>query len=253
MMNDRGYSRERSFSRGDHHREARGEARGGGHHSEHAVADALRALARLRRLGGVPPALEPLCQLAPREGMDVHVAFRAEGHGSPEVHLSYRPLEHQRGAHPSHHDDYAQDEEPVPQVDPELALKDLLQLVARSEQDPRLQFIALKLLRDRILPQSGSPWALHPKVCQAVIGDAINRELLVTRKVPNPRNPDFPVTAVVLNRDNPALAKYLEGMPAAPEPEDEEHEEEDEEADDESAGEEAEFADTDEAEAEERS
>ena len=228
MMHERGgYSRERSYprdrgERGDRgDRGDRGEHRGEGRGQlEHAIADALRALSRLRRMGGIPPALEPLCQLAPREGLDVHVTLRGarrsedgESRG-PEVLLSYRPAEHGRGGH---HDDYGgEDEEPVPAVDPEIALRDLLRLVAQSEQDPRLQFIALKLLRDRILPASGAAWAGHPKVCQAVIGDAINRELLITRKVPNPRNPDFPVTAIVLNRDNPALAQYLDGMPPPP-------------------------------------
>jgi hypothetical protein len=60
-------------------------------------------------------------------------------------------------------------------------------------------FVALKWFRDDVLPSKGFTWASDSEQRQAVLTAAIERGLIVTSRVPNPRSP-FPTTAIRLNR-----------------------------------------------------
>ncbi|MEM7199524.1 MAG: hypothetical protein AAF628_04615 [Planctomycetota bacterium] len=175
--------------------------------TEGRVAHALRALLSMHHDGTLPPILEPLLAITPGGGMDVevhmdepldegpHGARRWHAHGG-QVTLSYYPSRERR------------DED----VDP---FGDLVQVVLEAERNPQLNFVALKFLRDRLLPQSRLTWTRSPQTCQRVIADAIEQGILSTCKKPNPRNPEFPVTAVELNRDHGAVRDRMEGDAAA--------------------------------------
>jgi len=85
---------------------------------------------------------------------------------------------------------------------------DLIRALDQAEMRPGYDFVALKWFRDVFLPGQGYDWTMSDSTRQAVLRDAIERRLILTSKVPNPKSPQFPVTAIRLNRlhkDNQAL------------------------------------------------
>ena len=87
-------------------------------------------------------------------------------------------------------------------------LADLIRAVDQAEMRPGYDFVALKWFRDVFLPGQGYDWTMSDSTRQAVLRDAIERRLILTSKVPNPKSPQFPVTAIRLNRlhkDNQAI------------------------------------------------
>jgi hypothetical protein len=89
-------------------------------------------------------------------------------------------------------------------------MPDLIRALDRAESRG-LQFVALKWFRDVALDAEGFAWANDPAARQKVIGDGIQRRLILTRKVPNPKSPQFPVTAIYLNRLMPEVIAILGG------------------------------------------
>ena len=89
------------------------------------------------------------------------------------------------------------------------ALSDLIRALDRAESRPGYDFVALKWFRDTALPSEGFPWATVDATRQSVLRDAIDRRLVLTSKVPNPRSPQFPVTAIRLNRLMPEVKAIL--------------------------------------------
>ena len=62
------------------------------------------------------------------------------------------------------------------------------------------QFVSLKWFRDTCLPQKGFAWGAAPEERYKVLTDAIDRRWILTSRIPNPKNPQFPVTAIRVNR-----------------------------------------------------
>jgi len=91
-------------------------------------------------------------------------------------------------------------------VDP---LSDLIRALDRAESRPGYEFVALKWFRDTVLPAEGFPWASDHSARQTVLRDAIDKRLILTSKMPNPRSPQFPVTAIRLNRLVPEITGIL--------------------------------------------
>lgn len=92
-------------------------------------------------------------------------------------------------------------------------VRDLIQALDRAEQSPGYGFIALKWFRDVFLPGEGFEWGQSADVRQNVLRTAIDRRLILISKVANPRSPQFPVTAVRLNRTNAEVRETLgEGL-----------------------------------------
>ncbi len=173
---------------------------------EERVAQALRALVSMHHGGMLPPVLQPLLAIAPPSGMQPIVQLRHEEcagdewePNNGEVRIHYE----ERGA---------PNVDSCKGIDP---LPDLIDVLSAAEDSPQLHFVALKFLRDRLLPQSEHDWAQSPPSCQRAIAEAIEKGVLVTSKKPNPRNPAFPVTAVELNRMHPAVRLALGGASAA--------------------------------------
>ena len=83
-----------------------------------------------------------------------------------------------------------------------------------AEAEVEMPFVALKFLRDKLLPSIDANWTQEAEDRQANIKAAIDRRLLLTSKVPNPTAPQFPTTAVRVNRDDPLVQEVLRELSA---------------------------------------
>lgn len=193
----------------------------------------------------LPDALKPLVRLAPPQGEHAQVSLRharterqvkrnaPADSWSPDsglVSISYRPSQ-PTGRCPCgglcyNNDPYCSEEcsrkpstqpadtahpdaltEPTQAEDP---ARDLVLALARAERDPQLGFVSLKWFRDAYLPQQGYAWAAAQESRQKVLVDAINRKWILTGKVANPKNPQYPVTAIRVNRPLAEMRKILD-------------------------------------------
>lgn len=87
-------------------------------------------------------------------------------------------------------------------------LSDLVRTLDQAESRPGYKFVALKWFRDVALPAAGFSWTSEESIRQ-ILADAIDRRLILISKVPNPKSPQFPVTAMRLNRLMPEVATVL--------------------------------------------
>ncbi|HKS94497.1 MAG TPA: hypothetical protein VJV74_00025 [Terriglobia bacterium] len=95
-------------------------------------------------------------------------------------------------------------------------VSDLIKALDRAESQPGYKFVALKWFRDAALPAEDFAWANTDSI-RDVLRDCIDKRLILTSKVPNPKSPQFPVTAIRLNRLMPDVKAILgtqdEGTP----------------------------------------
>jgi hypothetical protein len=61
-------------------------------------------------------------------------------------------------------------------------------------------FIALKWFRDSFLPRKSFTWNQQPESRQLILAEAIQRGVVLTSKIPNPKTPAYPTTTIRLNR-----------------------------------------------------
>lgn len=88
-------------------------------------------------------------------------------------------------------------------------LTDLIRALDRAESRPRFDFVALKWFRDVALLEEGFAWVQSESARHNALRDAIERRLILTSRVPNPRSPQFPVTSIRLNRLLPEVQAIL--------------------------------------------
>lgn len=93
---------------------------------------------------------------------------------------------------------------------------DLVRALDRAESRPGWDFVALKWFRDEALPSEGFSWTSSDAVRQSVLRSAIEKRLVLTSKIPNPKAPQFPVTAIRVNRLLPEVKAIL-GQPGTSE------------------------------------
>jgi hypothetical protein len=91
---------------------------------------------------------------------------------------------------------------------------DLVRALDRVEARPGYQFVALKWFRDVALAGESFAWAQSVSARQDVLREAIERRLILISKIPNPKSPQFPVTAIRLNRLLPETQAILGGAVA---------------------------------------
>lgn len=100
----------------------------------------------------------------------------------------------------------------APQKDPKPApansLHDLVRTLDRMESKPGLEFVSLKWFRDVVLSAIGPEWADADRR-HNLMREAIEKRLVLISKVPNPKSPEFPVTAIRLNRLLPETMAIL--------------------------------------------
>ena len=105
--------------------------------------------------------------------------------------------------------DPAQDKRPPVQQQAGDPARDVVLTLQRAEQDPQLNFVSLKWFRDKYLPEQGFGWADSVEARQQAIVHAIQKKWVLTSKVPNPKAPSYPVTAIRLNRSHPGVQEIL--------------------------------------------
>jgi hypothetical protein len=149
----------------------------------------------------VPPGYRVRVQLLDKKGRKKRKDASADSWSpeSGEIRISFEPEPESRLEIP-------------PAADP---VSDLLRCLDRSESKPGYDFVALKWFRDTVLPTAGFEWAASESSRQAVLREAIERRLILTSRVPNPKSPQFPATAIRLNRLLPDVRKIL-GVEKAP-------------------------------------
>ncbi|MGA2674806.1 MAG: hypothetical protein ABSE99_16435 [Terracidiphilus sp.] len=90
-------------------------------------------------------------------------------------------------------------QESVIPADLEARVKELCAALAEAERGGHA-FIALKWFRDSFLPRKAFRWNQHPESRQAVLAEAIQRGVVITSKIANPKTPAYPTTTIRLNR-----------------------------------------------------
>jgi len=100
---------------------------------------------------------------------------------------------------PQNFEEAEEDEEIANPADLEARVKELCAALAEAERGGHA-FIALKWFRDSFLPRKAFRWNQHPESRQAVLAEAIQRGVVLTSKIANPKTPAYPTTTIRLNR-----------------------------------------------------
>lgn len=96
-------------------------------------------------------------------------------------------------------DDEDDSQEAMVPSDLDARVKELCTALAEAERGGHA-FIALKWFRDSFLPRKTFRWNQHPDSRQAVLAEAIQRGVVLTSKIANPKTPAYPTTTIRLNR-----------------------------------------------------
>lgn len=107
-----------------------------------------------------------------------------------------------RGSRPIDGQNLEEDEDNDPSAVPadlDARVKELCAALAEAERGGHA-FIALKWFRDSFLPRKAFRWNQHPEARQAVLAEAIQRGVVLTSKIANPKTPAYPTTTIRLNR-----------------------------------------------------
>src|SRR6201987_3125334 len=84
-------------------------------------------------------------------------------------------------------------------LDLDARVKELCAALAEAERGGHA-FIALKWFRDSFLPRKAFRWNQRPESRQGVLAEAIQRGVVLTSKIANPKTPAYPTTTIRLNR-----------------------------------------------------
>jgi hypothetical protein len=98
-----------------------------------------------------------------------------------------------------HSDDEEDYDEPLLPADMDARVKELCSALAEAERGGHA-FIALKWFRDSFLPRKAYRWNQNPESRQLVLAEAIQRGVVLTSKIANPKTPAYPTTTIRLNR-----------------------------------------------------
>jgi hypothetical protein len=96
-------------------------------------------------------------------------------------------------------DEEDEEQESTLPADMDVRIKELCAALAEAERGGHA-FIALKWFRDSFLPRKAFRWNQHPESRQAVLAEAIQRGVVLTSKIANPKTPAYPTTTIRLNR-----------------------------------------------------
>jgi hypothetical protein len=96
-------------------------------------------------------------------------------------------------------DDEDDSQEAVIPADLDARVKELCSALAEAERGGHA-FIALKWFRDSFLPRKTYRWNQNPESRQTVLAEAIQRGVVLTSKIANPKTPAYPTTTIRLNR-----------------------------------------------------
>ncbi len=182
------------------------------------TAEIEAAFSRLRR-AQLPAGLESLRYLAPPTGLAARILLQYEdgkkikrtddaGSWNPQTcraTISFE-LEDDESTETI---DHASNGESG-QIAVEIQLRNLILALDVAERDVRfVGFVGLKAFRDQFLLARGLTWATDPEVRHYALAKAINSGLILRTSVPNPKRPDFPTTAVKVNKEHPIVTEIL--------------------------------------------
>ena len=127
---------------------------------------------------------------------EVRIYFERIGDGEVAPRMTRSP----RAIVDSGYEDEDDDgQEAIIPADLDARVKELCAALAEAERGGHA-FIALKWFRDSFLPRKAFRWNQHPESRQAVLAEAIQRGVVVTSKIANPKTPAYPTTTIRLNR-----------------------------------------------------
>jgi hypothetical protein len=183
--------------------------------AEEIIEDALNELAYSQDPGLVralrflaPPGYQAIVELCSESGRskrrnamadtwspeddEVRIYFERIDGEDPAPRLSRVP----RAGRASEEED---EEEEASPADLDARVKELCGALAEAERGGHA-FIALKWFRDSFLPRKAFRWNQHPETRQVVLAEAIQRGVVITSKIANPKTPAYPTTTIRLNR-----------------------------------------------------
>jgi hypothetical protein len=162
----------------------------------------------LRELGMLPQGYQPEVHLH-RGNRKKRRNDEFEGNWNPDtdsIRVAVSPMEEGVGAEKVAASSGGANPKPA-----EDRLVDTLRALERAEGRPGYEFVSLKWFRDTALLYEGFAWAVDNFARDDVLREAIDRRWILTSKVANPRPPNFPVTAIRLNRQMPEVIAALGG------------------------------------------
>ena len=127
---------------------------------------------------------------------EVRIYFERIGDGESAPRATRSPRAAAEHAFDGEDDD---GQEAVIPADLDARVKELCAALAEAEWGGHA-FIALKWFRDSFLPRKAFRWNQHPGSRQAVLAEAIQRGVVLTSKIANPKTPAYPTTTIRLNR-----------------------------------------------------
>ncbi len=139
---------------------------------------------------------------------EMRIYFEREGEGddvseSPRARFA-RPARTFTHTESEFDDDVDDSQLAVIPADMDVRVKELCAALAEAERGGHA-FIALKWFRDSFLPRKAFRWNQNPDSRQAVLAECIQRGVVLTSKIPNPKTPAYPTTTIRLNRAEAGL------------------------------------------------
>ena len=131
---------------------------------------------------------------------EVRIYFERSDDSEPAPRQARAP----RVAHEHALDEEEDSQEAVIPADLDARVKELCAALAEAERGGHA-FIALKWFRDSFLPRKAFRWNQHPESRQAVLAEAIQRGVVLTSKIANPKTPAYPTTTIRLNRSEAGI------------------------------------------------
>src|SRR5580692_5935347 len=128
---------------------------------------------------------------------EVRIYFERVGEGEAAPRATRAPRAAIEAAYDDEEDDDGQ--EAIIPADLDARVKELCAALAEAERGGHA-FIALKWFRDSFLPRKAFRWNQNPESRQAVLAEAIQRGVVLTSKIANPKTPAYPTTTIRLNR-----------------------------------------------------
>jgi hypothetical protein len=123
---------------------------------------------------------------------EVRIYFeRVDGEDAPAPRVARTPVRLAESAR------FAEPEEIIAPADMDGRVKELCNALAEAERGGHA-FIALKWFRDSFLPRKTFRWNQSAESRQTVLAEAIQRGLVLTSKIANPKTPAYPTTTIRL-------------------------------------------------------
>ncbi len=127
---------------------------------------------------------------------EVRIYFERIDENEPGVRA---PRSAPRATFDRHFEEEDDSQEAVIPADLDARVRELCTALAEAERGGHA-FIALKWFRDSFLPRKSFRWNQNPESRQSVLAEAIQRGVVLTSKIANPKTPAYPTTTIRLNR-----------------------------------------------------